>query len=91
MAEHGDQLATVFTRSLMRQYLPELGDRATTLSAQAVMVAAAVWAHARPSAAMLDAYAADPSLEALRMDFAPTLQDMLSALVIGDLAPAAAL
>lgn len=73
---------------LLRHHLPELGDRARTLCAQAIMVAAAVWTHARPSAAMLDAYDADPSLAALRMDFAPTLQDMLSALVAGTLARA---
>lgn len=76
---------------LVRHHLPESGDHASTLCAQAIMAAAAVWTHARPSAAMLDAYNADPSLAALRMDFAPTLQDMLSTLIAGTLARAAAL
>ena len=76
---------------LVRHHLPESGGHASTLCAQAIMVAAAVWTHARPSAAMLEAYNADPSLAALRMDFAPTLQDMLSTLVAGTLARAAAL
>jgi hypothetical protein len=67
-------------------YLPELGDRATPLCAQTIMVVGAVWTHARPSAAMLDAYDADPALAALRMDFATTLQDMLAILVAGNLA-----
>lgn len=71
---------------LVRQHLPELGDRASTVCAQAVMVAAAAWTHAHPSAALLAAYEADPSLTALRMDFVPTLQDMLSALIAGNLA-----
>ncbi|MEV4176914.1 hypothetical protein [Nonomuraea sp. NPDC049709] len=55
------------------------------------MVAAAAWTHARPSAAMLVAYDADPSLKVLRMNFAPTLQDMLSALIAGTLTRAGAL
>ncbi|TYB50542.1 TetR/AcrR family transcriptional regulator [Nonomuraea sp. PA05] len=74
---------------LARQHLPELGDHAWTLCAQAIMAAAAAWTHARPSAAMLAAYDADPSLAVLRMDFAPTLQDLLSTLVAGTLARAA--
>ncbi|GAA4956620.1 hypothetical protein HD597_001739 [Nonomuraea thailandensis] len=75
---------------LIRHHLPELGDRAQTLCAQTIMITAAVWTHARPSAAMLDAYDADPSLAVLRMDFAPTLRDMLSTLIAGTLTRAAA-
>ncbi|PWI20471.1 TetR family transcriptional regulator [Streptomyces sp. Act143] len=72
--------------ALTRRYLPELGSRADQLCAQAVMVSGAVWTHARPSAAMLTAYAADPSLAALRMDFTITLQEMLTTLIAGTLA-----
>jgi AcrR family transcriptional regulator len=71
--------------ALARTHLPELGDRAGQLCAQAIMVAGAVWTHARPSAAMLAAYDADPSLAALRMDFAPALQQTLATLIAGTL------
>ena len=37
------------------------------------MVTGALWAHAQPSAAMLAAYEADPSLAAFRLDFAHDL------------------
>ncbi|MFF2145237.1 hypothetical protein [Kitasatospora sp. NPDC058190] len=74
--------------ALARQYLPELGGHADRFCAPAVMVSGAVWTHARPSAAMLAAYDADPSLAALRMDFTTTLEDMLTTLVAGTLASA---
>ncbi|MGW1196583.1 TetR family transcriptional regulator [Streptomyces sp. NPDC002536] len=72
--------------ALARQHLPELGGRADQFCAQAIMVSGAVWTHARPSAAMLAAYAADPSLAALRMDFTATLEEMLTTLIAGALA-----
>ncbi|MFE5138657.1 TetR/AcrR family transcriptional regulator [Streptomyces fagopyri] len=68
---------------LARQYLPELGGGARLFSAQAFMMAGAVWTHARPSPGMLAAYDADPSLAALRMDFAATLQEMVATLIAG--------
>ena len=74
--------------ALASRHLPELGDRADQLCAQAVMVTGAVWTHARPSAAMLAAYEADPSLAALRMDFTGALEEMLATLVAGNLARA---
>jgi AcrR family transcriptional regulator len=74
---------------LVRQHLPEVGDEAEQLCAQMLMVTGAVWTHARPSASMLAAYAADPSLEALRLDFTPSLRGMLTTLVAGTLARAA--
>ncbi|MFJ7496855.1 hypothetical protein ACIQZB_38050 [Streptomyces sp. NPDC097727] len=40
------------------------------------------------SAAMLAAYAADPSLAALRMDFTTTPEEMLATLIAGTLATA---
>ncbi|SCF61886.1 transcriptional regulator, TetR family [Streptomyces sp. MnatMP-M17] len=77
--------------ALVRRWLPELGDAAAVFCAQVIMVAGAVWIHARPSAAMLDAYDADPSLAGLRMDFAPVLRTVLATLTAGTLARAAAL
>ncbi|MFM9607389.1 TetR/AcrR family transcriptional regulator [Streptomyces niveiscabiei] len=70
---------------LARRHLPELGDDADRFCAQAVMVSGAVWTHARPSAAMLTAYEADPSLAALRMDFTTTLEETLTTLIAGTL------
>nr|WSY50186.1 TetR family transcriptional regulator [Streptomyces sp. NBC_00886] len=78
-----DTLAT-----LARMYLPELGDRASELAAFTIMTIGAVWTHARPSQAMLTAYEADPSLAALKMDFAATLRQMLTTLTAGTLARA---
>lgn len=69
-----------------RAHLPELGDSADPLAASVIMVAGAVWTHARPSQAMLAAYEADPSLAVLRMDFATTLQGLLATLTTGTLA-----
>ncbi|WP_217213829.1 hypothetical protein [Streptomyces sp. AC550_RSS872] len=72
--------------ALARRHLPEPDDGADQLCAQAVMVTGAVWTHARPSAAMLAAFEADPSLEALRMDFTATLEEMPATLIAGTLA-----
>ncbi|MEV7283128.1 TetR family transcriptional regulator [Streptomyces sp. NPDC093252] len=71
---------------LVRRHLPELGDDATPLCAQAIMVVGPVWTHARPSVAMLAAYDSDPALTVLRVDFIPTLQAMLATLIAGTLA-----
>ncbi|MBM9507945.1 TetR/AcrR family transcriptional regulator [Actinacidiphila acididurans] len=76
--------------ALTRVHLPELGDAAGSLAASAIMVIGAVWTHARPSQAMLAAYAADPSLAVLRMDFAASLRQMLATLTAGTLARTAA-
>ncbi|WP_446040597.1 TetR family transcriptional regulator [Streptomyces sp. SID1121] len=74
--------------ALTRLHLPELKERAPELAASAIMVIGAVWTHARPSRAMLVAYEADPSLAALRMDFADSLQQVLATLTAGALARA---
>ncbi|MBE8478034.1 TetR/AcrR family transcriptional regulator [Streptomyces justiciae] len=78
-----DNVAALAT--LARRHLPELGDHADQLCAQTIMISGAVWTHARPSTAMLTAYAADPTLAALRMDFTTTLQEMLTTLIAGTL------
>ncbi|MGW0854834.1 TetR family transcriptional regulator [Streptomyces sp. NPDC002690] len=74
--------------TLVRLHLPELGDQSEELAASVIMVAGAVWTHARPSQAMLDAYEADPSLAALRMDFTTSLRQMLATFTAGALARA---
>ncbi|MCF3965270.1 TetR/AcrR family transcriptional regulator [Streptomyces fuscigenes] len=79
----------VVLAGLVRGYLPEAGERADRLAAEAIMVAGAVWTHARPSAAMLAAYEDDPELALLKMDFASSLRDLLTTLAAGALARAA--
>jgi AcrR family transcriptional regulator len=67
--------------------LPELGEHdAFRFAAAAVMVTGAVWTHAKPSAAMLAAYEADPDLASMRLDFLVTLRQVLEVLIAGLLA-----
>ena len=74
---------------LVVEHLPELGEHdAFRFAAATVMVTGAVWTHAKPSAAMLAAYEADPDLAALRLDFLDALRDVLEVLVAGLLARA---
>ncbi|MFE7421058.1 TetR family transcriptional regulator [Rhodococcus sp. NPDC057529] len=72
--------------SLVRAHLPEVGERAEAFCAQAIMVIGAIWTHSRPSPSMLEAYAADPVLAGMRMDFVPTLRETLATLIAGTLA-----
>lgn len=72
---------------LVLRCLPELGEPdAARLAGATVLMTAALWPHAHPSAAMLAAYEADPELAALRLDFAATLSEVLEVLVAGLLA-----
>ena len=72
---------------LMLRSVPELGEPdAFRLSGATVMTTAALWPHTQPSAAMLAAYAADPALAAMRLDFAGTLREVLEVLTAGLLA-----
>jgi AcrR family transcriptional regulator len=72
---------------LVLDHVGELGDQdAMRFAAATVMVTGAVWTHAQPSAGMLAAYEADPSLAALRLDFTTTLREMLEVLLAGLLA-----
>src|SRR6266487_3522129 len=65
----------------------ELGEPdAFRLAGAAVMTTAALWPHTQPSAAMLAAYAADPALAAMRLDFTATLREVLEVLTAGLLA-----
>jgi AcrR family transcriptional regulator len=73
--------------ALVLRCLPELGGvDAGRLAGATVLMTAALWPHAQPSAAMLAAYEADPALAALRLDFATTLSEVLEVLIAGLLA-----
>ena len=73
--------------ALLLRSVPELGEPdAFRLAGAAVMTTAAVWPHTQPSAAMLAAYAADPALAAMRLDFTTTLREVLEVLTAGLLA-----
>jgi AcrR family transcriptional regulator len=73
--------------ALLLRSVPELGEPdAFRLAGAAVMTTAAVWPHTQPSAAMLAAYAADPALAAMRLDFTATLREVLGVLTAGLLA-----
>ena len=72
---------------LVLRCVPELGEPdAFRLAGVAVMTTAALWPHTQPSAAMLAAYAADPALAAMRLDFAATLREVLEVMIAGLLA-----
>ena len=69
---------------LLQAAVPELGDAAAErLAAATVLVAGALWAHGQPSAAVLAAYAADPSLAVFQVDFGGTLTEVIAVLVAG--------
>ena len=74
---------------LMLRCVPELGELdAVKLAGVTIMTTGALWPHTQPSAAMLAAYQADPSLAAMRIDFAATVREILEVLVAGLLARA---
>jgi AcrR family transcriptional regulator len=76
-------------RGLVRRHVPELGaDDGVRFAGAAAIMAGALWTHSQPSEAMLAAYAADPELAALRLDFTATLQEFLGVLLTGLLARA---
>jgi AcrR family transcriptional regulator len=83
-------MANVGTLSrLVLGCLPELGTGgAAQFAGASVLAAGALWPATQPSAAMLAAYAADPALAALRLDFGTTLRDLLAILAAGVLARA---
>ena len=71
---------------LVRGVIPELDDAATEFAGIAAMACGAVWSHTQPSAALLQAYRADPDLAALRLHFEPALKEVLAVLLTGLLA-----
>jgi AcrR family transcriptional regulator len=75
--------ADVFA-GLVRDALPELDqDGAWRYTVGAWLMTAALWVHARPPEAVLQAQAADARLSRMRLDFALTLEDHLTTLAIG--------
>jgi AcrR family transcriptional regulator len=75
--------AEVFA-GLVRDALPELSeDDAWRYVVGAWLMTAALWAHARPPGAVLEACAADERLEKTHLDFPVTLADYLTTLAIG--------
>ena len=72
---------------LVLEHVPELGgDDAQRFAGAAIMVTGAVWSYAQPAAAMLAAYESHPDLAAMRLEFAPTLRQVLEVLLAGLLA-----
>ena len=73
--------------ALVLTYVAELGEHdAVRLAGAVTMMTGALWPHTQPSAAMLAAYAADPALAALRLDFAATVSELLEVMIAGLLA-----
>ena len=62
------------------------GHDARPLAGAIVLMTGALWPHTQPSAAMLAAYAADPELAALRLDFTATVRELLQVMIAGLLA-----
>ncbi|MFC7480159.1 TetR/AcrR family transcriptional regulator [Luedemannella flava] len=80
--------ATYETQSqLILRCLPELGSHdATQLAATATLITAAAWPCSRPPEALLAAYAADPELATMRLDFTDLLRQTLAVTISGLLA-----
>ena len=71
--------------------VPELGEQDSfRLAGAVIMVAGALWPHSQPTAAMLAAYAADPELAAMRLDFTTTMREAVEVLISGLLARSSA-
>ena len=76
--------------ALLLRCVPELGEHnAFRLAGAAVMMTGALWPHTQPSPAMLAAYAAEPDLAAMRLDFTATLGEVLQVMAAGLLARSA--
>jgi AcrR family transcriptional regulator len=69
---------------LILDHVPELGERdAAWFAGAAIMMTGTVWTHANPPAAVEAAYAADPSLASMRIEFTETLRQMLEVMLVG--------
>ena len=69
---------------LVRDALPELSqDDAWRYLVGTWVMTSALWAHARPPEAVLEALAADERLEKVHLDFPATLEDHLTTLALG--------
>jgi len=64
--------------------LPRLGAAgAAEFAGLALLSAGALWSSCQPTPAMLEAYAADPGLARMRMEFEPALAEVLAVLLTG--------
>ena len=69
---------------VVRSALPELSaDDAWRYTIGAWVMTSALWSHARPPEAVLQAFAADARLAQAQLDFQPTLEDYLTTLALG--------
>jgi hypothetical protein len=69
---------------LVRDALPELSqDDAWRYTVGAWVMTSALWAHARPPDAVIQAHAADERLKKTHLDFPATPEDHLTTLAIG--------
>lgn len=73
-----------FTAAI-RDFIPELGDDAQSVSLSTVVTSAALWMYARPSASAIAAAEAEPALADISLNFDTDLETMLSRLIIGAL------
>jgi AcrR family transcriptional regulator len=71
-----------------RKLVPELGAAAEQFCMMAVVLAGSLWAHTQCSASVLEAYAIDPELAAMRLDLPEALEETLATLIAGTLARA---
>ncbi|NQD87769.1 TetR/AcrR family transcriptional regulator [Paenarthrobacter sp. CM16] len=76
------------TADLIRQYVPEVGDEAWTVAMMTMILAGTLSIYCRPSASVLAAYEADPSLTKLRLDLRDTLENTVATLIAGTVARA---
>jgi AcrR family transcriptional regulator len=76
---HGRALTAVVADAL-----PELGEeRAWQYSVDAMLMAGALWTACRPPAALVDAYAQDPELAGMRLEFEDALEAHLVTVALG--------
>jgi AcrR family transcriptional regulator len=73
---------------VVRRHLPELGDGAQAVCVTSLILAGALATYCRPSASVLAAYEADPSLADFRFDLHRDLENAVATLVAGTLARA---
>jgi hypothetical protein len=74
---------------MLREILPELGDReAAEAASMTIVLVGALWTHSHPAEAVRTAYATDPSLVFLRTPFAATLERAITIYLIGLLSAA---
>ncbi|MFV8309519.1 TetR/AcrR family transcriptional regulator [Mycobacteroides chelonae] len=69
----------------IRNFIPELGDDAQSVSLSTVVTSAALWMYARPSASAIAAIEAEPELAEIHLNFDADLETMLARLITGAL------